>query len=340
MHSLKCGEGDYIKDNNKIIFDVKGFIHPPNRIVAFPRFIPDSHGDRELDGTSYKKIYPLLERYKFLEERLPRYLIFDPVFGMNLCEVPKKDIQAIYRPSNRLRELRTSSQLDEMEKKALSLIEYIQNISNIPWDKLGISGSLLVRLHTPKSDIDPVVYGEKNCFKLHATLRSAMNNEKSEVKRHTEEELRALCYYRSQDTTMPSDLFIKTESRKVLQGRFGQREFYIRCIKSLNETVQEYGDYNYQRVGYAKISATVLDDSEAIFTPCRYPIDNVKLLEGAHGTAVKEIVSFRGRFCEQAREGESVIAQGKVEKVQGKIKTPIFRLILGGQASDFMVLER
>jgi len=55
---------------------------------------------------------------------------------------------------------------------------------------------------------------------------------------------------------------------------------------------------------------------------------------------VSEIASFRGRFCEQAGEGETVIAQGKVEKVQKKNSDTFFRLLLGGKPSDFMVLER
>ncbi|MGB9135589.1 MAG: hypothetical protein WCC63_08450, partial [Candidatus Bathyarchaeia archaeon] len=89
----------------------------------------------------------------------------------------------------------------------------------------------------------------------------------------------------------------------------------------------------------AKIKATVTNDSEAIFTPCRYSVENVRLLGGKGGEAVSEVASFRGRFCEQARTGETVIAQGKVEKVRRKDGETFLRLLLGNEPSDFMALE-
>jgi len=54
-------------------------------------------------------------------------------------------------------------------------------------------------------------------------------------------------------------------------------------------------------------------------------------------SSLKEITSFRGRFCEQAEKGEIVTAQGKVEKVVEKDGTEFFRLILGAKPSDFMI---
>ena len=70
---------------------------------------------------------------------------------------------------------------------------------------------------------------------------------------------------------------------------------------------------------------------------------HVGMLDGSpvikHVAPIKEIVSFRGRFCEQARNGETVIAQGKIEKVSVKRdKDEYYRLLLGGKPSDTMVL--
>jgi predicted nucleotidyltransferase len=51
------------------------------------------------------------------------------------------------------------------------------------------------------------------------------------------------------------------------------------------------------------------------------------------------VVSFRGRFCEQARRGEWVIAQGKVERVIERDGSEYYRIILGNKPSDFMIIE-
>ena len=143
---------------------------------------------------------------------------------------------------------------------------------------------------------------------------------------------------RLQDTKIPFPDFVKTESRKVLQGRFLKHDFYLRCVKDWGENGERYGDTLYRRVGYARVGAIVSDASNSIFTPCSYKVEDVKPLEGQHGEQVSLIYSFRGRFCEQATEGEYIIAQGKVERVQHKSGQAEFRLLLGGKSSDFMIL--
>ena len=69
-------------------------------------------------------------------------------------------------------------------------------------------------------------------------------------------------------------------------------------------------------------------------------MNNVRVVEGPKLQPIQEIVSFRGRFCEQAENGEAVEAQGKVELVTNK-KTggEYYRLILGNKPSDYMVLS-
>jgi predicted nucleotidyltransferase len=64
----------------------------------------------------------------------------------------------------------------------------------------------------------------------------------------------------------------------------------------------------------------------------------VKILEGPKIEHLEEIVSFRGRFCEHARNGEDVIAEGKLERVQQEGKDDHYRLLLGGKPSDHMIL--
>ena len=87
-------EGDFIEDVNGIIFDVKGFEHPSTRVIAFPRYIPRKEGNRvrKTDNRRYVKIYDLDKRYDYLREHLRNYIIYDSVFDMELCEVPKDNI--------------------------------------------------------------------------------------------------------------------------------------------------------------------------------------------------------------------------------------------------------
>jgi len=336
---MKAREGDYIEDFSGTIFDVKGLVHPPDRIVAFPRFTPNLTGERKRANVIYNKVYALSERFAFLEEKFPQYVVYDKVFNERLCEVPVEAVKHHYKPVDRLQDLRHGDKLDKAESQALQFIEILGKTANVPWNKLGISGSILVKLHTPASDIDLIVYGSKACYKVYSALASLLEDDKTPVKHYSsKKELKELFDFRSRDTAMGFEDFVRTESRKVLQGKFMGRDYFIRFVKDWNEIEEKYGTILYKPEGYAEIRATVVNDSEGIFTPCRYKIDNVEVLEGTRIESIEEIVSFRGRFCEQARKGETVIAQGKVEKLQKEGEREHYRLLLGNKASDYMIL--
>jgi len=336
---MRFREGDLIEDVNGIIFDVKGLVHPPSRVVAFPRFIPDVKGGRMRGNLAYRKIYALSVRYELLEKQFPQYLVQNDVVGEKLCEVPINLIKRHYRPIEKLQELRARKQWDSLERRALDFVSLLKETAGITWDALGVSGSILVNLHTASSDIDPVVYGVENCRRVYSVLKSLFNEEKSGAKPYTKEELQTLFNFRSKDTRMSFEDFVRTESRKVFQGKYFGHDYFVRCIKDWDEVGESYGDVRYSNVGYARVKAMVADASEAIFTPCTYKIGNVEFLEGANVERVSEIVSFRGRFCEQAENGEVVVAQGKLEHMQSKAGWKRFRLLLGSQPSDFMILS-
>ncbi len=335
--NIRAREGDFIETFDGALFDVKGLVHPPGKVIAFIRYFPDSSGDRKRNGVTYRKVYVLSERYALLKRDFPRYLVYDPVFDEYLCEVPMEGVKRHYQPINRLGQLRHKGTFDETEGLALTFIGLLKEVGNTPWIKLGISGSILMGLHTFTSDIDPIIYGSENCRKVHGALKTLLKEGKSPVKAYDLEGLKRLFDFRSGDTAMSFEDFVRTESRKALQGKFMGRDYFVRCVKDWDEVKERYGTVRYKAEGYAKIKAQVTDDSEAIFTPCRYGIENVEILEGVHVEPVREIASFRGRFCEQAKKGEGVIAQGKVEKVQSAEGSVHYRLLLGNSKSDFMV---
>ena len=335
---VKAREGDLLETTDNILFDVKGLIHPPSRVVAFLRYVPDPNGDRERDGMRYKKIYALSQRYALLKQAFPQYLVYDPVFNEQLCEVPVQAVKHHYQPADHLQDLHHEDKLDDVERQALQFIKILKETANISWGKLGISGSILVKLHTSASDVDPVVYSSENCYRVYLALKSLLEDKKSSVRPYSLDGLRRLFDFRSKDTVTSFEDFVRTESRKVSQGMFMGRDYFIRFVKDWNEVEEEYGTVQYKSVGYARIKATVIDDSEMIFTPCCYKIEDVKVLDGTHVQTIEEIVSFRGRFCEQAKNGETVVAQGKVERVQKLGEREHYRLLLGNKTSDHMIL--
>jgi uncharacterized protein len=338
---MRAREGELIRTENQVIFDVKGLVHPPNRLIAFPRYIPSAKGNRRGENGLYGKIYSFSERFQFLKQNMPDLIVNDPVFDSILCEVPIDTVVERYDPVEKLRLLRASKTLGDLERKVVHLTEELQEASGIPWSSIGISGSVLTGLITAESDVDPVVYGEENGRRAYETLKSLLKDESSGFKQYTRGELKALFDFRSKDTIMSFEDFARLEQHKAFQGMYEGSDFFIRFVKDWNQVTEQYGDICYKNNGYAKITATITDDNEALFTPCTYKIENVAIVEGAKLEPINEIVSFRGRFCEQAQKNEKITAQGKIEHVTYKWNEKThYRIILGNQPADYMVLSR
>ena len=331
-------EGDMLETNNNIFFDVKGIVHPSTKVIAFIRYVPDANGSRIKDGKHYSKYYALSKRYDLLKTEYPQYLVKDPVFNTLLCEVPKKDIKKHYQPDRGLAKLRKKVNPDEAETVALRFMEILQENSGVQWSNLGISGSILVNLQEQSSDIDLIVYGTKSSYRVAETMKVMLADKSNPIKAYDLEGLKDLFDFRSKDTNVSFENFVRTDSRKISHGKFMGKDFFIRFIKGRNEISEQYGDIIYKPEGNAKIKATIVNDSEALFTPCTYGLNKVQIIQGINVGPIEEIVSFRGRFCEQAKNGEKVIANGKVERVQQQGKDDHFRLLLGSKSSDHMIL--
>ncbi|HSL96433.1 MAG TPA: hypothetical protein VLA35_11055, partial [Thermoleophilia bacterium] len=81
-------EGFAVETRDGLVFTVKGVVHPPERRIAYLRYAPDPHGDRERGGRRYRKLRGFAEQLEALEGQGEAYLTFDPVAGAVLQGVP------------------------------------------------------------------------------------------------------------------------------------------------------------------------------------------------------------------------------------------------------------
>lgn len=331
---MRFREGDFIENKDGLFFDVKGLIHPPNKVIAFVRYIPNHQGNRAKGRRKYRKIYNLSERYAFLKKNFPQYLVHDEVMDEVLSEVPLKHISRHYKPLLKTTQLLHKPNLDPIEQQTLDFIKLLNKLSRVSLNDIGVSGSVLIGLHSNKSDIDLTVYGSCNCVAIRETLKKLLLKGQ-EVRTYDLETYRERYETRCKSIPVSFDAYVFHESRKPFQGFFKGRDFFIRYIKAWNEVDEMYGGTIYKKVGYAKIKGRVIDDSDIFFTPCKYYLDDVKVIKGSVAS-VSEVSSFRGRFCEQVFRDEVVVAQGKVEKVSKPGET-YHRLLLGNDPKDYLI---
>ena len=344
MNFLKGIEGDYIETkNDNLFFDVKGLLHPKDRKICFLRFYPTSQGDRVRNGKYYSKIYDLKQRYQFLRSNYPKYLFYSKELDLELQGVRNEDIKKIYTPRENLKRLKLTSQLSNLEESSKNLAELFISEDIIPEDSIGITGSSMVGLATKDSDIDLIIYGTEISLSFQKELERIFQTSKV-CRKYNSEEYHSHYKWRAGGSNVSYEDFIKSESRKLHQGKFRGTDFFIRYIQSPKDWIGSFDDYKFKNYGRILLKSEIIDATNSIFTPCSYKInvlnvlDKSQIIGNMNFNKITEISSFRGRFCEQADKGEKVLVEGKLERVSFKDKEIYFRILLGDQVQDKMII--
>ena len=321
-------EGDYIETHEGLFFAVKGNRHPKNRIIAYLRYIPSENGDRELDGVRYRRLYDLDETTRLIQESYPHYFSLVDWLGISLQTVPRKMIKRYYDPRQRLMSLRNNPKTS-LERSIIWFVENLSRESEVDFDHFGVSGSVLIGLNVDESDIDLNVYGKNQGIQVYQALRK-LRIESPRISPYSRLTVKDVVLNRWEDTGLDLDKLADIETGKILHGIFDERDYFIRLIP---ET------YNHSEASWPirqiKLTATIGDDKEKIFTPCRYKLDTVHSITPEIEYMPSELISFRGKFTEQVSEGDLVEAKGTLEKVTSNQEVS-FRVVLGGKG-DYLV---
>lgn len=326
-------EGDMLETSEGLIFDVKGFLHPSDRVIAYLRYYPDARGSRQRAGVRYQRVYDLEERGKLLKDRWPLYLYNSTVLHRQVQAVPNRSIRHQYFPLKMIAELEERCDLDQLESLARDMTQTLAKESTIPLSKIGISGSILVGLHTSQSDIDLMIYGAESARVCYQRLATLVSTRSSGFRPLGSTDLQNLYIQRVPTMSVPFAKFEEHERSKVLQGIFKGRQYFLRCVREWSEITEKYGDKEFFPLGRMRVTATITDDSDSILTPCRYLLSNVKIVNSKHEEMPSEIVSFRGRYCEHVHTGDHIVAEGLLERVKETSRS-VYRLIIGENTMD------
>lgn len=326
---------DFVYTTDDLFFATTNYLHPKDRILSFLRYIPDPEGERSIRSRRYSKV-DSKQAYEFLNEEYPEYLFKSGKTGIQMMGVPHNKVSNILRPNERLKEILNIESPDELLSKVIVVADTFHNHAKIPYDKMGVSGSILPGLYDPEqSDIDFVIYGLKNHRKAVEIFAELKKNDTFPLKGIDDKFWMKLYKKRIKDASLSYDEFKWYESRKNNRGVVHGTLFDILATKDWDEIKGTYGDTTYERLETAKIECIVSDAIGAFDNPAVYKIEDLKILEGPD-LPITEVASFTHTYSGQAREGERIIAQGAVEKVvnqkTGEIK---YRLMVGTTRESF-----
>lgn len=323
-------EGAYVETVEGLIFSVKGLRHPEGLVVAYLRYVPDPGGERVQGPRRYRRVYNLEKTNEFLRKHHSVYLNPIESKSLTLQSVPTERISRTYSPIERLREI-VESPSSELEESTARFASILLSESGVPLSSLGVSGSALIGLAGPSSDVDIVVYGLDAGLKVYGAL-SRLREEGGWIRPYDSGSVMGVVSSRWGDTGFDLAMFVQSETRKVLHGLVGDKDYFVRLVPNSLEIEAEVVS---RPLGRAVLRATVVNSEHSIYTPCTYLVGDCSVQGEGQKPEMTRLMSYRGKFTEQAREGEVIEARGTLEKVEYRDCTT-HRLMMGGRG-DYLI---
>lgn len=285
---------DFIITKNDWFFAVADYFHPPGKFRSVLRYVPDREGERILGSKRYKK-YDFDDAFEFMRDNKPEW-----VEDVHL--VPEEEVKKILTPSEVINQLTIS------DHRIRYIVKTLKS-AGIPTNSMGVTGSMLLGLNNPASDIDFVVYGN-HWFKA----REQIEKEKSEssVITDIDDEMWEFIYNKRKPE-LSYEEFLAHELRKGNRGLIEDTYFDLLFVRDWNQIVEPIS--RGEDIGYMEIEAIVTNSDLAFDSPSIYKIEH---------SDIDHILSYTHTYSGQVMEGEIVQARGMVESV-GDIK----RLVVG-----------
>jgi predicted nucleotidyltransferase len=303
------------------IFTVLGDVHPPKRIWSYLKYVPGAGPWRDASGRTYRRVfttYTVREMLSIMEDlrtSRPEYVYYDPTVGNEVIAPPVDAITGYWRTSEGLRRLverEESGHATPLELKALEMVRWLVEQTGLRLEDLGITGSLLLGIHHEKSDVDIVVFGQRNLWKAIRALREAGSPVVPGAGEGIVEALRSL--YR-----MPVEDARRLAARVVHKGLFAGTPYSIFGIRE--RPLHGYGEFQYAGRGIVEVKLEIADATESLFTPLIYGVE-----ESVFG--IERLVSYHMVLAGLLEPGDRLEVRAKLEEVRGP-RGEFLQLLLG-----------
>ncbi|HML02531.1 MAG TPA: hypothetical protein VK487_04060 [Candidatus Bathyarchaeia archaeon] len=329
---------DFIRTKEGFFFCVVGPYHPPDRVIAYVKYVPARSGKWRSEGTYYQRVMraytipSLLETFNLLKTKYSQFLFHSEFYGITMTAVPRIYVAQHYRPEEKLARILHIIRKDVLQKKLASFVALLHEKSGIALEYFGITGSILLDIHDPRfSDIDLTIYGLQNCLKIKKTLNQLVGDPSSLVRRFQGVTLDEWCRKKVENFPLSIEDARRLYERKWNIGWFSGVPFSIHPVKIEDELTERYGDKTFRPEGQVVICAKITDDRESMFLPCVYTVHDVKVLKGNQdGSRISEVVSYESLYDSLAETGDEIYVKGKLESVcDNRDKREYYRVLVG-----------
>jgi len=333
---------DFIQTSEGLYFCIVGYIHPPNRVLAYLKYIPAETGKWKFGDQHLQRMIPyysaqaVINTFQFLENHYPEYLFHDKFNNMTFSGVPFGHFKTYFSAKSKLKEIWGLSKMDPLQSKLKLFVTTLSQLSGVPIAAFGITGSILLDIHNPEfSDLDVTIHGSENALRVKQTMKKILAEGHPDILSLHSEERERWQQDKAKRFGMPEVAAAVMFSRKWNMGEYQETRFSLHPIRNPEEICENYGDKTFVRKGDSEIQATITDDSEALFLPSKYKISNIKIKVGKKVEDLQEVVSYEGLFDSVAEKNEDIQAKGQLELVtDNRTRKTHFRLVVGSQKKN------
>lgn len=283
-----------LKDRS--IWEVKGFVQPDEGLICYPRYLKV--------GNTALKIGPLRDKLAIIKSRYENYLKYVDFMKSHHPIIPLEDIVEVYDPKIRSIEILEEEGLSRVEEVARELILELLE-AGVSLENIGVTGSILPRLHSETSDVDLIVYGVEDCERAYWKFSEMRRKGVTEPLKGTflEENLK----FKNIDTPKCLELF----KGRVLEGSYKGRRYSVK-LASIGRKLSPREFRVVERLGTREVTGLILDSTHSYTIP--WPAE-LEVEKGFKPGSKCKIYTLRSRFTEIYDEMLKVGIRGCLEKV-------------------------
>ncbi len=313
---------DFLQTREGFFFCVVGPFHPSDRVISYLKYVPAEFGGWGKGKKRFRRVMKtytipsLLETFSLLETEYPHYLFDSPVYNIRMTAVPHMHITKHFKPGEKLAQLLETTHLDSLQEKLMRFASFLADTGKIPVGSFGVTGSILLDIHQPEfSDFDVTIYGLKNSLTIKNALTTEYALSNPVAQRFDGDILKAWCEAKARNYPLTVDEALQIYERKWNIGLFENTRFSLHPVKLEQELSEKYGDKTHYPLGTITIQAVVCENTDLMFLPAVYPIQDVRVVEGPLVCDIEEVISYESLYDNLAEIGEAIEVQGKLERV-------------------------
>ncbi|NMC03787.1 MAG: hypothetical protein GYA24_01180 [Candidatus Lokiarchaeota archaeon] len=329
IHDIIASRGvldhDIFTDRTGNILFSLGHYQPLDRVISLLKYVPDAGGTwvHRVSGQHYTRSYQHQGIDAFTSAtrvagesagtELARWQVIDPVFGTSFLEVPHDQINAYFLPEARLAGILESSDrdLDTLELKVKHVVQAILKHAgtiDMTAENMGITGSILWRGHSDRSDINLNVYGVDVCKELERMLAS-LAQRRVQLAGGMAVEMKGFDDVPGiQHAGQVTSASLKRKPKIKIDG-FKPGIQLRWCLKK-GEFPVVYGTESYVDRGLATITARVVDDRFTLFFPAMVSIETI-----TGRVKPERVLIYDTRFTRLLRSGDVVEITGLFQEI-------------------------